>query len=202
MAFVPFENAAELRIRMSLDGEPVETGFGLLATTGGSISALQSCVNFVGPFWANNIMPLLSTVTVLREVTAWDLSAPISFTRTWQDPVLTNGQYTGQPEPNQVSAPFALLTGIRGRSYRGRMSIPGLTGNSCQTNIIQSEWLAAMLAAFSDLLSQMGGASAYVMAVLSRVSEGVERTEGVASAVNEIVYRRVGPGTQDTRSKG
>lgn len=202
MAFVPFDGAAECRIRMSLDGEPVETGFGLVAVGTVGITALETAVVTIGNYWATFIMPQLSTVTVLRSVYAFDLTSPTSYDAEWLDASLTEGTFGGEPLPNQNSAPFVLNTPFRGRSFRGRMSLPGLTNDSCDTNIINVGWLEDTLTMLNLLLLEITNETAYAMAVLSRVSEGVERSEGVATAVRSVTYRRVGPGSQDTRSKG
>lgn len=94
------------------------------------------------------------------------------------------GTSTGTCYPNNVTSSVKLATGLRGRSFRGRMYWPGLTGNQITGLQLQSATQTAIQTAVNLLRTNLTSDSAGdKLVVVSYRTGGVWRASGVATEV-------------------
>lgn len=97
-----------------------------------------------------------------------------------------NGTANADPIPYNCAALIQLLTAYRGRSYRGRVYLPGL-GEGDQTNSnLAGSLVTALNASYSywDFLDVSG--EPYAMVVVSRFHNGQPRSIGVCTNVQDF----------------
>lgn len=202
MPFVPVQNVMQTNVRYTLHGEQVENTLYWFAELGVSPSVLQLAAENLLQEWRDNIMTQLSVDLQLREVYAFDLSSSTGSVYTATG---TGGPFPGglnDPAlPGNVAACLSFRTANRGRSFRGRIYLPGLTEPSVignNLNGIRAAGITAGFAVVSTVMASLGLAHV----VVSRVSNGVPRTTGVATGVSSILFTDTSVDSQRRRLGG
>jgi len=202
MPFVPFSNAAEVEIRMLYLSQEVECTFGYSQNAIIVPSALTALCTTIGTKWSIEVMPLLSSSLQLLEVVARDLTSPTSFDGGWSPEGTVVGGEGGDPLPGNAAACISLRTGLTGRWFRGRNYLPGLTTNITAGNFITPDFATDMQNAYTELLGAVEGAMTGQLAVLSRVYQGADREEGVATPITRAVFADRDVDSQRRRLRG
>jgi hypothetical protein len=89
----------------------------------------------------------------------------------------------GGMSPNNVTVAVKKATGRAGRSYRGRTYVVGLPLGAYSDNRLTTTYATALLDAFDALTAVGGPLDIFQLVVLSEVSGGVPRAEGVTTPV-------------------
>lgn len=103
----------------------------------GTFGDLEAMAEQHGQAWLDNMQPRLSQSVFYEECTATDLgdsSAPIGTFNGGHTP--GSGSLAG-PAPMNVAMVVTLKTAKRGKSYTGRIYVPGLTSNNIASNGMQ-----------------------------------------------------------------
>ncbi len=96
---------------------------------------------------------------------------------------------SGSPSmPNNVTAAASFRTAFRGRSFRGRAFVVGLTEAGITANAIEPTVITAWLNFWEAMrvLEPTGGEATYQLAVVSYMSGGVLRPVPIATPVTSI----------------
>jgi len=91
-------------------------------------------------------------------------------------------------EPNQSACVVNLKTGNRGRSYRGRFYLPGIT----QNDVVDSLLTTDAQGAYGDALSLFETdveALGWTWVVASQYTNGAPRVTGVTTPITEVTVR-------------
>lgn len=88
--------------------------------------------------------------------------------------------------PNNVALALAFKTALRGRSFRGRIFLPGLTEGNVVDNTVQPAFITAWYTFFGILASTLIDLIAWQV-VVSRVEGGDPRPAGVVTQVNNWI---------------
>jgi len=96
------------------------------------------------------------------------------------------GTRAANPLPNNVTLAVKWTTGLRGRSYRGRTYIIGLTEGDVDGNTVPAASITAYMAIYGELLALDTDVGPGVMGIASRVSNGTPRTVGVITPVTDL----------------
>lgn len=93
-----------------------------------------------------------------------------------------------------------LRTALRGRSYRGRFYLAGLS----DTLLVDGEWLIASAANLPEFLEDIQAAAevlGWKLVVLSRWFNEIERVAALGQEVTAILIRALAPGSQRRRNR-
>jgi hypothetical protein len=96
---------------------------------------------------------------------------------------------SGESAPPQCAVVLSMRTALKGRSYRGRVYIPGLAETSQNAGQIASAGIAAYAAMATQLLAVFGPAGSngdWRLAVISRYANKLKRLQPVATQVTSI----------------
>jgi len=176
MPFVPVTNCVEFEMRMLWDGQKVENtlyfGRGFAPTAAQMLAMATLLANWWGTDYANFVAASVDLV----EVYATDLTSVSGPTVSYVPPSTISGSLALEAEPNNVSLCVSFRTGSRGRSFRGRNYVVGLTEPALVLSTVQPSTVTAILAAYNQLLS-IGTGTGWTWDVVSRYS-GVDPTTG------------------------
>lgn len=93
-----------------------------------------------------------------------------------------------------------LRTGLRGRSYRGRVYIPGMP-ESLMTNGAYAASVSTEVLEWLQLIKNNAATEGWTWGVCSRYHDGVERAAGIVTPITSHEVRSTYPGTQRRRFK-
>lgn len=185
MAFIPIPSAIEVAVHFTIAGQDVVITLGIkvpgaITPTTVSVAAIQA------EQWAyEQIRPLVAPAMVMDKVQAYDQSSssgPVG-TSTLHSGAAGTTTATGSILPNNVALVCTFYTANRGRSYRGRCFLPGLsTGNQIAGTQVSSTTAANVAIAFAAFNGYLGTISG-IHSVLSRFTGGLPRVTGVATPV-------------------
>lgn len=181
MAFQPAPDIAEVEIRMTLQGVPVENVLHFISLTGFpyDASTIELLAENALANWSTHILPVQCTALSLQSVLAKDLSAEIAPTFEAFPLVPVTGVLTGPAMPNQNAIVLTKRSGLTGRSARGRLYHCGFTEDQVSGNFILPAYADAVNNAYADFVQAMGDDD-HQMVILSRRNGGVERPAGIA----------------------
>ncbi len=193
MPFVPVPNAMLVEMRMQLDTQKVENTLYFRSSAPSETNA-TSLANALITWWSENYAPLVSSDVKLNEVVVTDLSSETGFQVSVAPSVLTSGDITSSDtEPNNVTIAVSFRTSSRGRSFRGRNYIVGITNSQIANNTMDNTTLLAWQAAYTALLD-VAESVTMVWVVVSRFSgvdpdtgQPIPREEGITTEINNVV---------------
>lgn len=184
MTFVPIANTLKVAVEFTLAGQVVVITFAAKGATAPTPTTMATLGDNIRDWAASVLMPQLSSALTFTGVTLTDettSSGPVVHVPQPGSPVV--GSITGGCAPNNVAKAFTLNTGNRGRSYRGRVYIPGIPDSRFNVdNTVTSGFQTAILSGLVDLAGRLVS-DAFVMAVASRFAGGAPRVTGVATPV-------------------
>lgn len=190
MAFVPFNNVAKVELFYRQDSQNLENVLHFETATTPDSSLLTDLANDVISWWDTVMQPLVANTVSLVGVKATSLESDIAPAVESVTGLPLVGTVSGGSPPNNVTLVVKLLTENRGRSYRGRVYHVGLALSQISGNVISSTPRTALLAAYGALMVPAGFHSS-TLVVASRVEDGVERAEGVATPVTGMAINTV-----------
>lgn len=193
MPFVPVPDTVLAEMRMTQDSQKVENTLYFRGDTLDVGVATTLAENLIA-WWAEFYSPRVATAVKLNEVVITDLSSDTGFQVTLAPTVLTTGGITtAEGEPNNVTLAVSFRTASRGRSFRGRNYIVGLTTDQIAQNRMTDEFVTIWQNVYNALLA-VATDSAVVWVVVSRF-HGVEsithdpipRITGITTDVTNVV---------------
>lgn len=83
----------------------------------------------------------------------------------------------GTPFPGNAALCVKKVTNKRGRGFRGRMYLPGLSSDSCEEgnfNVVKSAYLVALLADYATWIANLGGVDATLSPCVIHKFSGID----------------------------
>lgn len=203
MPFQPAPDIAEVEVRMTLQGVPVENVIHFISLSGfpWDISLIQQLAQDVLNQWSINILPVQCTALSLNSVLAKDLSSEFAPTFEAFPLVPVTGVLTGPALSNQNAIVLTKRSGLTGRSARGRLYHCGFTEDQVGGNFILDAYADSVNEAYQTFVQDMADQDAQ-MVILSRYTGGVERPAGIAFNMVSIGLRNNRIDSQRRRMPG
>lgn len=186
MAFVPVPNTVMVEVIYEWGGQTCENTLYYTSTTGVTETSINDLLATINAYIQAEILPLLSnTIQLVRLIgTLLDAVDSIAVTLNVSPPVV--GGDAAESLPYNAAYAVSFLTTKRGRSFRGRNYVPGLTiGSVAPGSIVDGAFRSAIVAAY-DGLRGVAGDDGWSMSVVSRVSDGAPRVTGIATQVSAV----------------
>ena len=186
MVTVPVDSVAEVELIISLYGQRCENTLYFRQSGAWTAENMDLLAASMVAWYTANIAPLQNNNTSLVLVRVTDLSADGQGIE-YAEGLPVNGTYAvGDGMPNNVTAAIKFSTALRGRSYRGRNYVVGLTSAQISANTLLSTTAVAYQAAYSLLMSLESGTLDPDWVVVSRYHDKAVRTAGVATTITHV----------------
>lgn len=185
MPFAPTPGAAKCLLQFRLDGQIVQTSLDVGVETETEANMLTAAEGLAGSF-ETHIMPHLSEDLLLESAVAFGLSSLDAPIGVFIPGTLITGGTAAMSLPNNVAYCLTKRTGVRGRSFRGRMYLPGIPSTQVDApSRLASSYVASIVAGAAGLLADMitGG---FPPVVVSWMNNGAQRVTGVATPITSL----------------
>jgi hypothetical protein len=193
---------------MLLDGQKIENTLYFNKIGGFTLADAVSLGGDLLTWWASLYSVPLSTNISLREIYITDLSSATGFTTTQPAPVpAPTGDINTESMPNAVALAVSFRTALRGRSFRGRNYVSGITIDGVIINTVTSTVLASIVAAYEGLFT-IASAAGLTWVVVSRFSgvdslgKPIPRTSGIATEIQAVLIVDATVDSQRRRAPG
>jgi hypothetical protein len=169
-------------------GEQTENTLYFTRTFGLDPETLDTVAINMLSWWSSNMAPFVGQNTKLTQVIAADLTSFTGYVAVANPLAPLPGGSTEIELPNNVAACVAFRTPFRGRSFRGRNYVPGLTVEFVVTaNTMSDDYMAGVAAAYR-LLITVPPEETLTWVVVSRYSGGLPRAEGITTPITEVGF--------------
>ncbi len=178
--FIPVPNAASVELIYSMNGETCENVFYVRKGSPYSFSDLQSLRATVNTWDSTTWSPFRGAYASLVRIKTRARDTASSPSEDFALPTPRAGTQTGVTLPNNATFAFKLVTGLSGRSFRGRLFFVGLTSNyygadSDHISVVAATNVAGALTTLLTVLASAG----HTLGVVSYRSNKVFRTTGL-----------------------
>jgi len=193
MPFVPVPNVALVEIRMLAMAQLVENTLWFEFGSAPDAADLTALLEAVESWWVSEVKPLTSSRVGVREFVATDMSSQTGPVASLAGTILDVGSNTPNAMPLGTTLTVSFRTALRGRSFRGRNYIVGLTEDQVDGNAVE----AGVATSWSDAYSQLPVptlAAGWTWGVVSRFSgidpatgDPIPRAEGIFTPITAVV---------------
>lgn len=149
-------------------------------------------------WYATQVMPYICNQVQFDTATCVPIDAPDLF-QTIDHAHIVHGGISGQMMPNQDAFRLELLTTLPGRSGRGCKYISGLPRSVVVGNDVTLQWATFIRDAWRGLIPIAAGLG-WTWVVLSKITEGAPRAEGVVTPITDVDFKRLRVSNRVTRS--
>lgn len=198
--FIPVSNTAEVRMVFATPGGQAQNVFHIEKTSDWLAEDLDDLAQGFESSWGANLSPFVGSDITLVEVIATDMSSANG------PSVASAANITGTNSqlslPSNATAVVSFRTGLRGRSYRGRLYHVGLRRDMVSGDTIVPVQVTGLRTQyqefFGDVLTLIPNTT---HVVVSRCEDGVWRTNGVTTPVLDYLVENT-VDSQRRRLKG
>lgn len=186
MAFIPLPNGVKVELKYTLNGKacvnvlwftkPVITVTVDFPALGGAIK----------DWWVDTQAAAHPTSMSLDEIVITEWAAADGAQLTFTEDLPAAGTNASPALPNNVALVVSLRTGYTGRSFRGRMYVPGLHEGQVVGDDV-SLLIASDFATGAELLASMALDEGFLWVVASFHHDLAPRVTGVPSAITSFV---------------
>ena len=183
MGFVPVPNVVQTNVRYTYFGEQCENTLYWETGTATTPAIVGGIAAVLLNQWGTVVMPLLSQDLTLREVYAFGLdsaSAPSATATPGGGPIA--GGVANPGLPGNVALCVSFRTALRGRSFRGRIYLPGITEGMVVGNLIAEATATRIVNAVNTVALEVEDSWA-PHCVVSRYENNAPRTTGISTLV-------------------
>lgn len=176
--FIPFTNVAKVDMCWSQLGQRTMNSLYFRHTSGAIDEAdLTALAESMAGWYALNLQDSINVSTSLRLVRVTDLTTETSAGVEYNPGTGQEGTAAGQACPNNVALVVKITTGLRGRSYRGRVFQGGIPVSALNGNEVLTAYANAINVAYFNLITEPP--ADWELGVASRQHNMVRRTTGV-----------------------
>lgn len=179
MAFIPVPDSAEVALRFMWSGQRVTITLKYDRPGGISASQANNLIDVVQNWYTSDWRTHLTEGIALETIAARDLSQAQGWVI--ERPVTTGqtGTNTSGSLPNNAALTVRFLSGLAGRSNRGRIYIPGLPWDAAESSVTIKPARALGYLASMVALADAVTAAGFRHVIVSRYNNKVPRATGV-----------------------
>lgn len=182
MPFVPFENCAQVEMVYRWDGQIVENVLNYRTNTTPTAANMDALCSFLVTTWNTYLKPLQSAAVQLQLLRATSLHVSNGPAIEYTAGLPASGTGTTAAVPNNVAVVIKWVTGLRGRSYRGRTYHLGIPQASVTGSSLVTGYRNSLGTAWSNFVI-IPTTPQWNLVVCSRYSNGLIRPTGVSTPV-------------------
>jgi len=195
--FIPAPSVALVEMVYTYAGQIIENTFHVKRGTPWDSPALQYLTQTLFNNW-DGVNPLRFSGQraggcILTQIKGRALDTPSSPVYIYTLPSARAGAFGGTNYPANVTFCFTAQTGLAGRSYRGRIYMPGMTGSMIGgapgQNLALATWANPTVTVLNDLQTQIEAHDAtWHLVVTSYYNNLAWRTEAVSTRITNWAY--------------
>lgn len=197
MAFQPVPNGIQAELRGTLRDKPVEMVLHIEASGTIGVDECAEVANIIDDWCTEQYFGFMTAEYIYRQTYVKSLVTEIAPEYTSTENAGEPGVAVGTAVPNNVSFVTKKLSGLTGRSSRGRTYWMGFPTSFVTGNFI-SPVLADGYLSGLGILKEALGTSEYVLSILSRVQDGAPLANGLLYPILTFAYSGL---RVDTRRK-
>lgn len=201
--FIPVPNTVSVEMIYGCYAQVMENCYHVKSNVpfdAGTIATLRGVFNTWDSGSVANLRP---NNVYLNRIRTKALDTSSSYLEDYFLPAPRAGGAAGAAAPLGSTIAIKLGTGLAGRSYRGRIYVPGLPLNIISGNQVGSGYHTNWANGIQALITQITAANAnWKLAVVSYMADGVWRTTGVATVVTYAVATDANIDSQRRRLTG
>lgn len=190
MIFIPVPNCAKIELVYDIDGQTLEN---VMYFEGDHNPTEQDLLNLAADAktqWEATWRLQQGAGCDLRKIKATDAGQEDGAAVEVSATGLHLGARNVEMMSNNVTACISLKTAKRGRSYRGRIYLPGITVDEVDTNTLAADTVTALTAGFSYWNFLDNGGEPWALVVASKFHNNAPRTVGVATTVTSFIVNK------------
>jgi len=187
MAFIAVPDVAQVEMVYNWNGQKVQNVLHYYFPTGYNAALLNNLAVAVKDKWIAQLKAEMATQISLIEVKAIDLSDINGPTATISSGLPSAGTKAGTTMPNNVTCVITKRTALRGRSFRGRIYMPGLIFQQTNLNDLAAGVGATLVTKWSTFMTVTDAlANDHVLGVISRYTNNAPRATGIFTLVTHM----------------
>lgn len=193
MPFVPATRTALVEVRASQGLQEVENTLYFRYADPVDSTMLIELGERVLLWWQDDLAPIINSNVTLREIVVTDLTTATSPQITITPPGTNTGTNLAPPLTNSVTLTVSFRTANRGRSFRGRNYVVGLSSSDLEdSNNFKETTLTAVISSYLELFT-VATDTTTTWVVVSRFSgvdssgKPIPRATAVSTPVNAVV---------------
>lgn len=186
MAFVPFNNTIKLEAVFTQDGQRIQNVHHYLVDETPNVDTAVSLCEAYKTWYNSYLKPIQTPDTSLVLIKATILETDNDPGVEYATGLPISGTNNVPSMPNNVTVAVKWLTGLRGRSYRGRTYHIGLAEDQVTKNNVIPAHLITLANTYGELISLTVDVGPAVMGIASRFHNNSERTVGVITPVTNV----------------
>lgn len=184
--FVPLPNGIKVTFVFQLYGKTVTVNVHVTNSQGVDATSLNAAINSAKAWWTNHLKPIASTHLSIVSIHAVDVSQEGGGKVDFDYAPPEQGAAQVESMSNNVALVMSLRTARIGRSYRGRIYIPGIPENAVTGNTLTTQAATDYAAAAAGLLTRFN-TGVQQLVVASYQNQGVPRTVAVATPIQATI---------------
>lgn len=188
--FVPFIDTAKVCIDFTLAGRPASICLHFHKSSATDQDYEDLATDVANSIDATFVADFTNDLS-FNEVTVYDQTSETSPKYVSTSGLPQVGGAAADTIPSQNAWVCTYETNRRGRSFRGRSYMPGLTDAQVVDSLILGATLTNFLSKWETVLINIEVASGWTFVVASRQENGVPRTLGVTTPVEVLVARNI-----------
>ena len=186
MPFIPVPNTAQFELIYNWSGQVCENVLHYVKASPWDYDDLELVCGLLRSKWDTAVQPAMPTTLSLTSIKGTDMSSQTGPTITYATGLPLAG-LSGSPSlPNNCALVITKRTALRGRSFRGRLYMPGLVEADVTNNNVSGAQVAAFIVMWNNFLVCDMGDDEALLCVVSKFSGGSARATGVATLVANL----------------
>lgn len=190
MAFVPAPGIVEIKFDFTYfgtGGKGFVVHYGKDVPGSWTLTQIDDLLASLVTWWDETYQPLMSPQCTLNRIRARDLTTENGLQSETTEGLPLVGTRTGTPLQAQVVFALKKVTGLTGRSFRGRVYHFGLTASDITgTNNVTTATINALETAWNEALVLVGNEAVYSMGLCSKYTNGQPRVEAFTTVIQRF----------------
>jgi len=184
MPFIPLPGTVQLEILFTWDGQYCETVLHYTKEAGFDNDDMVDLAEYITAWIGSDWDTLMSNTITFIGLRLTDMTSETGTVIDYGTGFPIQGFVVSPSLPNNVALVVTKRTLLRGRSYRGRVFVPGLSEGNVTGNVVNPAHVAAVIAALEDIRIVPVTSGQFEMSVASRYADKQPRAVGVVTGVS------------------
>jgi len=172
MDYIPVPNTVQVDMFQLWDGQAVENVLHFQPTPTVNPILMNDLAAHLVTWWNANIKPNVPTNLQLSAIKLTDLTTQTGTVITYGTGLPIVGTNASPSLPNNCALVITKRTGLRGRSFRGRIYQPGMIEGAVTGNSVAASYVTTFVNAYGLIRNFSVGATPWDMVVVSRKQGG------------------------------
>lgn len=187
MAFIPAPNVVKVTLSFVWAGQIVEITLSFRKNTAPTTTEINDLIQSVRTWWSTHMRAWVSNHISLTNINATDQSSDSAPSIDWPISPTEAGSVNVASVPTNSALVLSFRTPQRGRSYRGRVYIPGLPNSSLASATSITGAVVTAWSTVAAAIGSIGSAEGWEHVVVSRYANNAPRVVAESTDVTNYI---------------